>query len=476
MLNKQLATFLFLFWLQIFPTFSQSQSFKKLPSTSKRSKNLIANCRDLYKTALTEINYLDVEVYNEVKQLYLKRTNLLIKKIESGSYIEDVQLNNLINEIKRKLETNNFLSNRKRQILIEKNPTINAYCLGDGNFSLHIGLLAKIENEDQLAFTLAHEFAHYELDHVKNRLIKVVRDNYFDQINSASKKIGRNSDMIEGLTSLKELMYSLGSYSRKDEMQADSLGLIYFTNAGYNFNEAINAIDILENSNEPKHPIGNALFDMFDFEEYPFNIDWIQPRLAAYSKQVGSSYIFPIDSLQSHPTYKLRRNALQALKPNNDNQPVPVTRIDEEITKAEFETIEANRYYRKFDQSLYLAMQLFVVYPDSIYPRNMVAKNLFLLAEAKNKGNFETFVSPFTGYYSEELRYINTFLFNISQSEIIELAYHFLQKQNQHTNEEYYYLLWKACDLSNRKKEKKEVYQMYKDYYPNAKPISNYGL
>lgn len=50
-------------------------------------------------------------------------------------------------------------------ILIQNNPSINAACYPNGTIVLNTGLLALLHSEDELVAILAHEIAHFVLDH-----------------------------------------------------------------------------------------------------------------------------------------------------------------------------------------------------------------------------------------------------------------------------------------------------------------------
>lgn len=50
-------------------------------------------------------------------------------------------------------------------ILIQENPSINACCFSNGTIVLNTGLLASLHTEDELVAILAHEIAHFILDH-----------------------------------------------------------------------------------------------------------------------------------------------------------------------------------------------------------------------------------------------------------------------------------------------------------------------
>lgn len=439
---------------------------------------MIDQCYMLHNRALDSIDDLEYSLYKGVRKIYDKRHSLLIEKIKASAFINDYGLEALLNSIKIKLETNNQLTKRERLILIEKNPQINAVCMGNGIFIVNVGLISKIENRDQLAFIIAHEFAHYELEHVKDKVIKYVELNNKTKAN-LKPTMNKSTLMFNALGSLKNILYATSRLSKEDELQADSLGLLYIKNAGFNANEAISALNILEASEQPKHPLGEKLFTLFDYKEYPFDYEWLRPKLSAYDKKPTSIFIFQIDSLKTHPAFVKRRSELKSKISNlHYNGNLKVSQITNEIIKSEFETVEAARYTKQLDISTYHAMQLFDKYPYIEYSRNRIAKNLFVLYKSKIDGTFDSFVSPFTGYYSEELKYVNTFLYNLSPKELSQVIFYFLKNRRfslQESNE-YYALMYKASNLTGNRIEAKKVYKEYLKYYPNEKSLTRYDL
>ncbi len=114
----------------------------------------------------------------EIAQLFKARNNYLIGLIQQGSAIRDDSLQAVVDRVMSRLVAGNQLNRSPKLTLILKDPTINAFCYGEGTFAVTIGLLSRIHSGDDLAFTLAHELAHFELDHVMTRLLKQVESDY----------------------------------------------------------------------------------------------------------------------------------------------------------------------------------------------------------------------------------------------------------------------------------------------------------
>jgi predicted Zn-dependent protease len=92
-------------------------------------------------------------------------------------------------------------------------PRINAFCLPGGKIVVFTGILPVAQNEDQLATVLAHEIAHALAHHSNERLTR--------------KETGQVSLLMDK------------AFDRRQETEADHIGVFLMTFAGYDPKEAI---------------------------------------------------------------------------------------------------------------------------------------------------------------------------------------------------------------------------------------------
>ncbi|HWA09800.1 MAG TPA: M48 family metallopeptidase [Opitutaceae bacterium] len=112
---------------------------------------------------------------------------------------------------------------------------INAFAMAGGKVGVFTGLFKVVQNDDQLASVLAHEIAHVTAKHVQERLS---RDLAKDTVGIVASPImlvqqaaGASGDL---------------AFDRDKEREADHIGMIYMSRAGYNPQEAINVLERLE--------------------------------------------------------------------------------------------------------------------------------------------------------------------------------------------------------------------------------------
>ncbi|NPA48805.1 MAG: M48 family metallopeptidase [Thermodesulfobacteria bacterium] len=126
--------------------------------------------------------------------------------------------------------------------VIDKPKVINAFCLPGGKVFVYTGIIPIAKNEAGLAAVMGHEIAHAIARHGAERLSlglvatfgEVLLAEILDLKNPHTKKIFLTA-------------YGLGAtvgvilpYSRKQELEADHIGLYLMAKAGYDPREAIN--------------------------------------------------------------------------------------------------------------------------------------------------------------------------------------------------------------------------------------------
>lgn len=112
--------------------------------------------------------------------------------------------------------------------IIQDDEVINAYCTPGGFIYVYTGLLKFLENEASLAAILAHEIAHAEKRHSRQRMISAITIQIF-----LSLILGRDTSWItQWILSFAGEMTILTN-SRKDELEADDLAFIYLKATPY---------------------------------------------------------------------------------------------------------------------------------------------------------------------------------------------------------------------------------------------------
>ncbi|MDC0449888.1 M48 family metallopeptidase [Pelagibacteraceae bacterium] len=142
-------------------------------------------------------------------------------------------------------------------ILVENDKVINAWCMPGGKIAVYTGLLKVTQNDNALAVVMGHEIAHAVAKHSIERASQALTVNIGTQvadiflggaINRTRNTIGQSSGMD---------IFQLGIFNpfgRKQETEADYLGLIFSSLAGYDIRESVKLWERMAEKNKGKEP------------------------------------------------------------------------------------------------------------------------------------------------------------------------------------------------------------------------------
>lgn len=128
-------------------------------------------------------------------------------------------------------------------VVIEED-TINAFALPGGKIAVYTGLMGII-NDDELAYVLGHEIAHVTLRHGTERMSEALA------LQTVASLL--TGDQSENTSTLFLAAFGLGSqigvllpHSRRNELEADKVGLLYSSRAGYNPEGALSMLNTFQ--------------------------------------------------------------------------------------------------------------------------------------------------------------------------------------------------------------------------------------
>ncbi len=142
-------------------------------------------------------------------------------------------------------------------ILIDKKKVRNAWCMPGGKIAVYTGILEVTKNTNGLAAVMGHEIAHAVAKHSVERASAGVLLNTGTQlidIFSGGKlsKVNRTTGMnTVGLLSQLGIM---NPFNRKQESEADYLGMIFSSLSGYDIRETVKIWERMKKLNKGKEP------------------------------------------------------------------------------------------------------------------------------------------------------------------------------------------------------------------------------
>ena len=152
---------------------------------------------------------------------------------------------NLANAVVSYLNANGLgaeVSQYQWEFNLVQDTQINAFCMPGGKIVVYEGLLPVTQDEASLAIVLGHEIAHAVAKHSAERLSNAYRQQYGIQVLGAvASGMGASSSMVQ----LGQIVAGAGGqfftagFSRKQESEADHMGLIFAAMAGYDPSVAV---------------------------------------------------------------------------------------------------------------------------------------------------------------------------------------------------------------------------------------------
>ena len=185
------------------------------------------------------------------------------KLINEGSKLKEIR------EIGKKIEfsVSSFFDKESKKdptknfgwdyVLVDNDKIINAWCMPGGKIAVYTGLLKITKNIDALSIVMGHEIAHAVAKHSIERqsqamtlsLGTAVADIFLGgAINRTRNTVGRNTGLD---------IFQLGimnPFGRKQETEADYLGLIFSSLAGYDIRESVPLWKRMAEKNKGKEP------------------------------------------------------------------------------------------------------------------------------------------------------------------------------------------------------------------------------
>ena len=149
----------------------------------------------------------------------------------------DAALNARVRNVGGKIVQAAGLTNRSWEYAVFVSDKPNAFVLPSGKIGVTTSLLSLVRNDDQLAAVLGHEVGHVVAQHAAERYSSTAVTSI--GIQAAQGVAGDYGQAVGALGGFGAQLGVLLPFSRRDELEADRLGVDYMVRAGYRASEAI---------------------------------------------------------------------------------------------------------------------------------------------------------------------------------------------------------------------------------------------
>tara|TARA_B100000686_G_C16507201_1_gene820186 strand:+ start:31 stop:879 length:849 start_codon:yes stop_codon:yes gene_type:complete len=211
------------------------KQLKLLPESTinKQAADLFENVKR--KTKLSD----DAKKLNEIRDIG--------SRIEESvsSYFDSINVNN---------PTYNF---QWEYILIDNDKVKNAWCLPGGKIAVYTGILEVTKNKNGLASVMGHEIAHavakHSIERASRALVLNVGTAALDIFTGGAVSRTQRATGVDVAGMLRTFGID-NPFGRKQETEADYLGLIFSSLSGYDIRETIKVWQRMKEANKGKEP------------------------------------------------------------------------------------------------------------------------------------------------------------------------------------------------------------------------------
>lgn len=366
--------YLILFVISSFYSYSQDYNhYKEIKSEGELPLDYILTSFEKYEVDKATIGEDEKRRDRKQKeQFYLESNYSISDLVKSGNIIFNDTISNYLSLIYNNIQkANPILKDKDIRFYLSKSTIVNAFATHAGVIIINIGLVAKVESEDELAYIMCHEISHF----LKNHSMKQY---------TFSEELDSNKGEFKEV-SWEEKMFSKANYSQDHEMEADSLGLVLYLNTDYSKEAPMSALNNLKTYYLPFYSDFN--FDLMHFNEYGAKVD----QYTIVDKNDISIKEYEIDSLYStHPDIDSRVKKLTTqLYVTIDSAQIEIKDFlpNRVQTIAQFELTHLFMEKGLNYHSLYSTMALLDKY-DSEYLEENFCKSIYMLSQDKTYNRF----------------------------------------------------------------------------------------
>ena len=224
---------------------------------------ILPSCSTVPITDRKQLTIIPESKINRQAAVAYEKFRAKAKIINKGSQLKEVV------EIGKRIEfaVSAFFADKKQEdptknfgwdyILVDNDKVVNAWCMPGGKIAVYTGLLKITKNTNALSIVMGHEIAHAVAKHSVERASQAMTINLGTTvadiflggaINRTRNTIGRNTGMD---------IFRIGIFNpfgRKQETEADYLGLIFSSLAGYDIRESVKLWQRMAEKKKGKEP------------------------------------------------------------------------------------------------------------------------------------------------------------------------------------------------------------------------------
>jgi hypothetical protein len=352
----------------------------------------------------------------KIKRNFVIESNFQIDALlQSGDVLFNDPISTFINQVADIVLAEDPELRKQLRFYTIRSADANAFSTNQGLIFFTTGLIARLENEAQLAFVMCHEIAHFEEKHAINSYVHqedVVKEQRYQ---SVAKLVERLSD-----------------YSQDLELEADELGLQRFLKSDYALSASQSLLDLFKTIEMP-HTAAPFDFTMFESEEYKLR----KSLFHDVGRYVESNSIEGNDdddeddaddkSVQTHPSVDERKENIAtqleaAGKADEGKEHIVGKAAFEQVrSAARFELSEIYVNNQQFVKALYNDGSLLKTYPNNKYLHKNIVMALYGICKYREAEAYMD-ITPTYKDVDPELQRLHRVFENVPLKDVYVLA------------------------------------------------------
>jgi predicted Zn-dependent protease len=232
---------------------------------------MVGGCSTIYNPATERKEFIfiptdyEVKMGNDIHQQVTSQYPLWTNK----------EANDRLQRVGEKLAQVSDRQDFEYHFYLLDNKELNAFTVPGGRIYFFRGLWEKLHSDDEIAAVLSHEIGHCAARHTVKKFQAALGYNVIGGIAltllTKEETVRRVASM--GTDAVMSLVFS--AYGRKDEYQADKLGLKYMDLSGYKMEAMVTTFEVLQKESKGSRPPQIL-------QTHPY----IEDRIAAVKKEI----------------------------------------------------------------------------------------------------------------------------------------------------------------------------------------------
>ena len=224
---------------------------------------ILPSCSTVPITDRKQLTIIPESKINQQAAAAYEQFRSKVKLVKKGPQLEEVI------KIGKKIEVvvSAFFQNKGQEdptrnfgwdyILVDNDKVKNAWCMPGGKIAVYTGILEITKNTDGLAAVLGHEIAHavakHSIERASRSLILNVGTTAADIFSGGAISRTRQTTGVD-VTGMLRTFGIDNPFGRKQETEADYLGLIFSSLAGYDIRESVKIWERMKEAHKGQEP------------------------------------------------------------------------------------------------------------------------------------------------------------------------------------------------------------------------------